>query len=64
MAPTPLAHSPADAARRISVGRTTLYGLIKAGELRATKINRRTVISEAELQRFLAERTAGDAVPA
>jgi len=52
----PLAHKVPDACRRIGIGRTVLYELIKAGEVRAIKIGCRTLIPEAELQRVIASR--------
>lgn len=52
----PLAHPIDAAARRIGIGRTMVYALIKSGELRVVKIGGRTLILESELHRFLAER--------
>lgn len=52
----PLAHRINDAARRLSVGRTTLYELINSGELKTIKIGGRTLIPESELQRAIASR--------
>jgi len=52
----PLAHKIPDACRRIGIGRTALYELIKTGEIRAIKIGSRTLIPEAELQRVIAFR--------
>ena len=50
---------PAEAARVIGVGRTTLYALMRDGQVRAVKIGRRTLISIAELERYVASLTAG-----
>jgi excisionase family DNA binding protein len=51
---SPIANSVTDACRRLGVGRTTLYELIAARELRTFKIGQRTLIPESELQRFVA----------
>ena len=55
---TPLAHTVDEAMRRLTVGRTTMYELIKAGEIRPFKIGRKTLIPEAELRRFIDARMA------
>lgn len=52
----PLSNSIADTCRRLGVGRTTIYELIGARELRAFKLGQRTLVPESELQRFIAER--------
>lgn len=52
---SPLAHQVPDAARRIGIGRSLLYDLIKQGRLSVVKIGCRTLITDAELRRFLAE---------
>lgn len=52
----PLAHRVPDACRRLGIGRSVLYELIKAGEVRAIKIGARTLIPEAELQKVIAAR--------
>lgn len=52
---TPLAHAIPTACRRLGVGRTMLYELIKRGELRAVKIGGRRLIPESELKRLLSE---------
>ena len=41
----PLALSPTDAARALSVGRSTLYRLINEGQLETTKIGTRTLVT-------------------
>lgn len=48
--PEPLAYSIADAVRVSSIGRTRIFGLIKAGQLEARKVGRRTVIPAASLR--------------
>ena len=52
----PLLHRIPDACRRLSVSRTTLYELIKAGEIRSVKIGTRSLIPEIDLQRVLSSR--------
>ncbi|WP_442253496.1 helix-turn-helix transcriptional regulator [Stenotrophomonas pavanii] len=52
----PLLHRIPDACRRLSVSRTTLYELIKAGEIRSIKIGTRSLIPEVDLQRVLSSR--------
>ena len=52
----PLAHRIEDACNRLGIGRTMLYELIKAGELRTIKIGTRTLIPEADLQKVIADR--------
>lgn len=55
----PLLHRIPDACRRLSVSRTTLYELIKAGEIRSVKIGSRSLIPEIDLQRVLSSRLGG-----
>lgn len=52
----PLTHRIPDACRRLGVGRSTLYELIKSGELRTVKIGTRTLIPEADLQKVITSR--------
>lgn len=52
----PIANTIADAAKRLGVGRTTLYELIGARQLRTFKVGARTLIPEAELTRFVQTR--------
>ena len=55
-----------EAARLLSIGRTTAYTLIASGQLRAIHLGRSTRISEHEVERFIrsAEASAGSAVTA
>lgn len=58
---TPLAHTVNEAIKRLSVSRTTMYELIKAGEIRPFKIGRKTLIPEAELRRVIDSRMSNQA---
>jgi excisionase family DNA binding protein len=49
----PLAYSPMEAARRLGVGRTTIYELIKSGELSISKLGSRTLIHDESCRRVL-----------
>src|SRR3954468_2143645 len=49
----PLLLTPEEAATLLRVGRTTVYALMKAGELRPVHIGRSCRISHAELERFV-----------
>lgn len=51
----PLAHAIPDACRRIGIGRTKLYQLLEAGEIRAIKIGKKTLIPDSELQRLVSD---------
>jgi excisionase family DNA binding protein len=50
-----LLHTIEDAAVLLGLGRTTVYSLIKHGDLHAIHIGRSARISEAELTRFVAK---------
>lgn len=54
--PEAIAFSIEDAAKRISVGRSTIYELIGEKAIRTIHVGRRTLIPESELRRFIAER--------
>jgi excisionase family DNA binding protein len=45
--------TPEEAAKVLRVGRTTVYALMKAGDLRPVHIGRSCRISHAELERFV-----------
>jgi excisionase family DNA binding protein len=49
-----LAVSPAEAARRSGLGRTTIYAALKGGELRSLKIGARRLILVEALKAWLA----------
>ncbi len=44
-----------DAARALGIGRTLLFRLIRDGEIKIVKIGKRSVITAAELEAFLAK---------
>jgi len=47
------AYNPDAAARRLGLGRTTTYRLIKEGTLRSIKVGRRRLVPADEIARFL-----------
>ena len=49
----PLLLTPEEAATVLRLGRTTVYALMKAGELRAVHIGRSCRLSRAELERYV-----------
>jgi excisionase family DNA binding protein len=49
----PLLLTPEEAARVLSVGRTTVYALMKSGELQPVHIGRSCRLSRAELERYV-----------
>lgn len=53
LAGDPLLLTPEEAAKLLRVGRTTIYALMKAGQLRPVHIGRSCRISHAELERFV-----------
>mgnify|MGYP000873669816 FL=1 len=53
----PGAFPPAAAAEYVGVGRSTLYELIKGGEIAVIKVGRRTIIARSELDDFLRRRS-------
>lgn len=56
--PTPLAWSIPDSARRIGVGRTSMYALIDAGVVPTITIGRRRLVTDQALCDYI-ERLAG-----
>lgn len=48
-----LAFSIPEAAQRLGISRATLYNLLKSGHLKSVKILGRTLVTDAELRRFL-----------
>jgi excisionase family DNA binding protein len=53
-----ISYSVREAAEASGLGRTTLYELIKAGELRPVKIGTRTLIRRADLEALLERKLA------
>ena len=49
----PAAFSIDEAARQLSIGRSSVYALIKTGDIRIVKIGRRTIIPAAEIARII-----------
>lgn len=48
-----IAYDVAETASMLSIGRTTLYGLVKSGDIRATKLGRRTLFLAVDIATFL-----------
>ncbi len=53
LASDPLLLTPEEAAKVLRVGRTTIYALMKAGDLQPVHIGRSCRISRAELERYV-----------
>ena len=51
-----LASSVPEACRRIGIGRTMFYELVKHGDVRVIRIGSRTLVPESELQKLIASR--------
>ena len=49
----PLLLTPEEAARALRIGRTSIYALMKAGELRTVRIGRSCRLSQGELERYV-----------
>jgi excisionase family DNA binding protein len=64
MANDPLLLTPEEAAQILRIGRTTLYALMKAGELRPVHIGRSCRLSRAELDRYVKRLQAPPPPPA
>ncbi len=46
--------SPAEAAKALGIGRTTLFALLGRGDIKARKLGARTLIAASELDRYVA----------
>lgn len=55
--------TPEEAAQVLRIGRTTVYALIKSGELRPVHIGRSCRISQAELDRYVRQLEASPSRP-
>lgn len=55
-----LAYSILEACDLLSIGRTTLYSLIKSGDLQTRKVGRRTLILAKSLDVFIGALDGGD----
>ncbi|CCG02025.1 putative excisionase (fragment) [Blastococcus saxobsidens DD2] len=55
--------TPEEAAEVLRVGRTTVYALMKSGELRPVHIGRSCRISQAELDRYVRRLEASSSRP-
>lgn len=53
LAGTPLLLTPEEAATLLRIGRTTMYALMKAGDLHPVHIGRSCRISRVELERYV-----------
>ena len=51
-----LASSIPEACRRLGIGRTMFYDLVKRDEVRVIRIGSRTLVPESELQQLIASR--------
>jgi excisionase family DNA binding protein len=59
----PLLLTPEEAAEVLRVGRTTIYALMKAGDLHGIHIGRSCHLSRAELERYVRQMEAPDPAP-
>lgn len=55
--------TPEEAAQVLRLGRTTIYALMKAGDLRAVHIGRSCRISRAELERYVRRLETSQPIP-
>ncbi|MBP2312939.1 helix-turn-helix domain-containing protein [Azospirillum soli] len=53
------AYSVTETTSLLSLGRTSIYELVKSGELKATKCGRRTLFLATDVAAFLAKLQAG-----
>jgi excisionase family DNA binding protein len=50
--PTPILHSITDTAAILSIGKSTVWSLIKRGQLETFKLGRRTLIRRASIEKL------------
>jgi excisionase family DNA binding protein len=48
-----ICYSPSDAAKALGIGKSTLFNILARGEIKARKLGTRTLISAAELSRYV-----------
>ena len=63
LAKDPLLLTPEEAAAVLGIGRTTIYALMKAGELHPVHIGRSCRLARAELERFVNQLQAPPPAP-
>ena len=49
-----ICYSPSDAAKALGIGKSTLFAILARGEIKARKLGARTLITAAELERYVA----------
>jgi excisionase family DNA binding protein len=49
-------YSIPEAARKLRVGRTTIYGLLDSGELDSIRIGQRRLVTDSQLDAYVAKR--------
>jgi excisionase family DNA binding protein len=47
--------TPEQARQRLSLGRNTIYSLLRSGSIRAVRVGRAIRISDAEIERFISQ---------
>lgn len=55
----PILNSIPNSCQRLNIGRSYMYELIRAGEIKTVQFGRRRLIPESELQRIATERLEG-----
>ena len=48
-----ICYSPSDAAKALGIGKSTLFAILARGEIKARKLGARTLITAAELERYV-----------